>query len=185
MTDISGVEHAQLDALASLIRARDAINSEIVRLIGRPASTGNLGEFIASRVFDIHLAATGVHPGNDGAFASGPLAGKTVNIKMYSQDDALLDVGMHEADYYLVLRGPRPGSVKGANTLPFRIDSVYLFEMVALREELLYSGVKVGIATSVKRHMWNAAQIHPAVPGSPMSLSAEQTELLSLFGGSS
>jgi len=182
MTDITGGEHAQLEALAGLLRARNAINTEIVRLIGRPASTGNLGEFIASLVFDILLATSGVNPGNDGEFASGPLAGRTVNVKMYSQDDALLDIGIHEADYYLVLRGPRPGTAKGPKTLPFRIDAVYLFEMVPLRDWLREAGVGVGIATSVRRHVWDAAQIFPPVPVAKLPLSAEQLELLALFG---
>lgn len=183
MTDISGGEHAQLDALAALLRTRNAINDEIVRLIGRPASTGNLGEFIASRVFDIELAKSGVNSGNDGVFASGPLAGKSVNVKMYSQDDALLDVGPHAADYYLVLRGPRPGSAKGPRTLPFTIQSVYLFEMITLRTWLMDAGVGVGVATSVRRHVWDAAQIYPATAGSPMHLTEEQVSFLRLFSG--
>ena len=120
MTAISGGERAQLDALAGLLRARISLNVEIARWIGRPASTGNLGEFIAARIFDITLAASGVNPGHEGFFASGPIAGKSVNVKMYSQDDALLDIGALAADYYLVLRGPRASATKGPRTLPFR-----------------------------------------------------------------
>jgi len=181
-TEVTGGEQAKLEALAGLLRARNGINTEIVRLIGRPASTGNLGEFIASLVFDIKLAASGVNPGNDGIFGSGPLRGKTVNVKMYSQDDALLDVSVHEADYYLVLRGPRSGATKGMRTLPFRIDSVYLFEMVTLRNWLLQAGVGVGVATSIRRHVWDAAQVYPDWPASPITLSREQVLLLQLFG---
>jgi hypothetical protein len=183
MTDVSGGERAELDALAALLRARNALNVEITRLIGRPASTGNLGEFIAARVFDIELAASGVNPGNDGSFASGPLAGQSVNVKMYSQDDALLDIGVHAADYYLVLRGPRSSASKGQRTLPFRIDAVYLFEMVSLRDQLRLGGVKVGIATSVRRHLWTQAQIYPDHEHAPMVLTSEQLHLLRLFGG--
>jgi hypothetical protein len=185
MTDISGGERAELDALAGLLRARNSLNIEITRLIGRPASTGNLGEFIAARIFDIHLAASGVNPGNDGVFASGPIAGKSVNVKMYSQDDALLDIGAHAADYYLVLRGPRSTASKAPKTLPFRIDAVYIFEMIALREWLLAAGVKVGIATSVRRGMWDRAQIYPVQSESPIRLTHEQVDLLRLFGGTS
>lgn len=112
-TQVSEVERAQLEALAGLLRARNALDAEIVQILGRPATTGNLGEFIAARIFDIHLATSGVNPGHDGVFASGPLVGKTVNVKMYSSDDALLDVSPHPADYYLVLRGPRPVPAKG------------------------------------------------------------------------
>jgi hypothetical protein len=181
MTDIRSLESAQLDSLAGLLRARNSLDLEIARLIGRPASTGNLGEFIAARIFDIHLAASGVNPGHDGVFASGPMSGKSVNVKMYSQDDALLDVSPHAADYYLVLRGPRPSAATGPRTLPFRIDAVYLFEMVALREWLFAAGVKVGIATSVRRGQWDRAQIYPVLPQSPVKLTSEQVELLELF----
>jgi hypothetical protein len=183
MTEISGGEHAELDALAGLLRARNALNAEITRLIGRPASTGNLGEYIAARIFDIHLALSGVHPGNDGAFASGPLKGKTVNVKMYSQDDALLDIGALAADYYLVIRGPRASAAKGPRTLPFRIDAVYLFDMEVLRGQLELAGVKVGIATSVRRPLWTLAQIYPEQPTPSLQLTSEQIALLQLFGG--
>ena len=82
-THVSEAERAQLDALAGLLRARDALDAEIVRTIGRPASIGNLGEFIAARIFDIHLAASGVNPGHDGYFASGaPLALTDAQIAM-------------------------------------------------------------------------------------------------------
>ncbi len=182
MTENSDGDRPQLDALSGLLRARDALNL-ITALIGRPASTGNLGEFIAARVFDIHLAATGVNPGNDGVFASGLLVGKSVNVKMYSWDDALLDVGAHAADYYLVFRGPRSNATQGTRTLPFRIDSVYLFEMVALRQLLIDTGVKVGIATSVRRPIWNLAQIYPVTAQAPMNLTPEQIGLLQLFSG--
>jgi hypothetical protein len=107
MTLITEGERAQIDALAGLLRARNALNLEITRLIKRPATTGNLGEYIAARIFDIHLATSAVNPGHDGIFASGPLAGTTVNVKMYSSDDGLLDVGNLPAVYFLVLRGPR------------------------------------------------------------------------------
>ena len=62
--------------------------------------------------------------------------------------------------------------------------AVYLFEMVALRQAISESGVKVGVATSVRRPLWDAAQIHPVRPESPLVLSPEQGEFLLLFGGS-
>ena len=122
-TQVSEVERAQLEELAGLLRARNALDAEIVQILGRPATTGSLGEFIAARIFDINLATSGVNPGHDGVFASGPLVGKTVNVKMYSSDDALLDVSPHPADYYLVLRGPRPVLAKGPRALPLKASS--------------------------------------------------------------
>jgi hypothetical protein len=55
--------------------------------------------------------------------------------------------------------------------------------MIALRRWLDEPGVKVGIATSVKRSAWEATQIFPAVPGAPLALSPKQVDLLNLFGG--
>ena len=168
-THVSEAERAQLDALAGLLRVRNALDAEIVRIIGRPASTGNLGEFIAARIFDIHLAVSGVNPGHDGYFASGPLEGKTVNIKLYSRDDATLDISTHPSDFYLVLRGPRLHKAAGPRALPFRIDSIYLFESLSLRGMLAEAGVRVGVATSVRRAVWDTARIYPDAPGAPLA----------------
>ena len=184
-TDVSEAERAQLDALAGLLRARNALDAEIVRIIGRPASTGNLGEFIAARIFDIHLAASGVNPGHDGYFASGLLEGKTVNIKLYSRDDALLDISVHASDYYLVMRGPRPAKATGPRALPFRIDSIYLFESLSLRGVLAEARVRVGVATSVRRVVWDAARIYPAAPGAPLVLTDAQMAMIAAFGAAS
>ena len=184
-THVSEAERAQLDALAGLLRVRNALDAEIVRIIGRPASTGNLGEFIAARIFDIHLAVSGVNPGHDGYFASGPLEGKTVNIKLYSRDDATLDISTHPSDFYLVLRGPRLHKAAGPRALPFRIDSIYLFESLSLRGMLAEAGVRVGVATSVRRAVWDTARIYPDAPGAPLALTDAQIAMIVAFGAAS
>lgn len=174
-------DDGQLRLLAELLQSRNAIDLEIVAILGRPATTGNLGEFIASRIFGIRLATSGVNAGHDGWFEAGPLTGKTVNVKLYSQDDGLLDISAHPADYYLVMRGPRATSTRGRG-LPFQIDSVYLFELSRLRIALVAAGVKVGVATSVRRPLWDAARIYPATPGSPIELTDGQIAMLRGFG---
>lgn len=150
-------------------------------MIGRPPSPGNVGEFIASKVFDIELAPSGVNPGHDGMFSTGPLAGKSVNVKLYSEDAGLLDISSHPADYYLVLTGPRPAATTGVRSLPRRIDAVYLFDIASLRADLVTRGVGIGVATSVRKMHWEAARIYPIGEGSVLQLSPRQVELLQLF----
>ncbi|MBA2374093.1 MAG: hypothetical protein H0V74_07825 [Chloroflexi bacterium] len=60
---------------------------------------------------------------------------------------------------------------------------MYLFEMVALRQGLTAAGVKVGIATSVRRGTWDLAQIYPVTEQAPVKLTPEQIALLQLFRG--
>ncbi len=55
---------------------------EIETMIDRPFNRGSVGEFIASRVFDIELEVPG-HKGSDGRFRSGPYKSKSVNVKWY------------------------------------------------------------------------------------------------------
>jgi hypothetical protein len=59
------------------------------------------------------------------------MAGKTVNVKLYSEDAGLLDISSHPADYYLVLTGPKPVATSSVRSLPRRIDAVYLFDIGA------------------------------------------------------
>ena len=51
----------------------------ITTLVGRPALIGHLGEYIASRIFDIELEPTAVSKGVDGRFTKGKLSGKRGN----------------------------------------------------------------------------------------------------------
>lgn len=179
MSDDSVV--AELEQLAALIRERNAVDLQLAQLLGRPATAGNLGEFIAAAVFDIELAPTGVNPGHDGSFRSGPLSGKTVNVKLYSEDTGGLDIGPYAADYDLVLTGPKPAPALGIRSLPRRIDAVYLFDMEPLRADLTARGVGIGIATSVRRALWHEARIYPPTDDARLLLSRRQIELLQLF----
>jgi hypothetical protein len=172
---------ANLQQLAELIRARNETDRLLAQLISRPATTGNIGEYVASVIFGIELVSSGSHAGYDGVFRGGAFAGKTVNVKTYSRHESILDVGAHPCDYYLVLAGP-PGPAKA---LPWGIDSVFLLETEGLMQGLIRRGVKIGVATSVLKVDWEAARIFPPLPTSRLQLTSWQLEMLSLFSPSS
>ena len=165
-----------LGRLAELIRIKNDADLAIAQLIGRPCAPGNIGEFVAARVFGIELMGSASHPGYDGIFRDGPLAGQTVNIKTYSRHESMLDISAHPCDYCLVLTGP----AGQARNLPGVIDSVFLFALDHLLAGLRQRGVKVGIATSVRKADWDAARIFPPGPASPLQLSERQLAWLKL-----
>jgi hypothetical protein len=169
-----------LERLAGLVRMKNDADAAIARLIGRPSAPGNIGEFVAAAVFAIQLMTSGSHPGHDGLFTAGPLAGKTVNIKTYGCHESVLDISPHPCDYYLVLTGP-PGQ---AQVLPWVIDSVFLFEGESLLAMLTARGVKIGTATSLRKAAWEAARIVPPQQASPLALSETQLAQLALFSPS-
>jgi len=166
-----------LGQLAKLIATKNEADRQIAALIGRPAAPGNIGEFVAARVFGIELEVSGSHPGYDGVFRTGSLVGKTVNIKTYGRHESVLDISPHPADYYLVLTGP-PGQ---ARIRPWVIDSVFLFDRNQLVGVLTSRGIKIGVATSVRKADWEAARIFPPGPASPLTLTQRQIALLGLF----
>lgn len=174
---------SDLQRLASLIRVRNANEVEITRIIDRPAQIGHVGEYIASRIFDIALEDSAVHPGSDGRFGSGPFAGRSVNIKMYGKREGLLDI--HPAyvpDFYLVLTGPRATTMTSRGTpRPWSVNEVFLFEAVPLIRRLRVRGVKLGVATSVAAAEWEAARVWPDSPDAPLQLTEVQQARLLAF----
>jgi hypothetical protein len=168
---------ADLEQLAGLVRVKNDADAAIAELIGRPAGPGNIGEFVAAAVFAIQLMRSGAHPGYDGVFTDGPLAGKTVNIKTYSRHESVLDISPHPCDCYLVLTGP----AGQARVLPWVIDSVFLFQREELLAALKTRGVKIGVATSVRKADWEAARIFPPPQRPRLQLSQPQLAQLGLF----
>lgn len=167
-----------LEQLAELIRIKNQADQKIAEEIGRPALPGNIGEYVAARIFRIDLERPGNNPGYDGKFREpSGLAGKSVNIKAYSRHESLLDISPHPSDYYLILTGP-PGP---ASARPWIIESVFLFDSRELLGNLKERGVKVGVATSVRKEYWEAARIFPGHPGSPLELDESQVADLKLF----
>jgi len=169
--------------VAELLRQRNAIDARIAEVIGRPVTAGHLGEWVAAQIFDIEMEASASAPGIDGRFRSGPLQGQSVNVKWYMKHQGLLDTSPSSAlDHYLILAGPpsQAGSSRGT-TRPWCIESVYLFAARQLLAEHTARGVKPGIASSVSKRQWAAAQIYP-VAGSPvLPLTTRQIAMLSPF----
>ena len=174
-----------LDHLGRLLKQRNQVDKEIASIIGRPAHSGHIGEFVAARIFDIELNESASNKGIDGHFARGPLAGKSVNIKKYSKDDGILDVNRDALpDFYLVLTGPRtpPQSSRG-KTHPWVIEAVFLFDAPALYRRLTEFGVKISVATSVRRHLWDSAEVYPRPTSRALRLTDSQRAMLAVFGG--
>jgi len=166
-----------LERLAGLVRIKNKADAAIAELIGRPSAPGNVGEFVAAAVFAIQLTPSGSHPGYDGVFTAGHLAGKTVNIKTYSRHESVLDISPHPCDYYLIMTGP----ADQAPVLPWVIDSVFMFERERLLAVLRARKVKIGIATSVRKADWETARVFPPQRASPLRLSESQLAQLALF----
>lgn len=176
----------QLPRLASLIRQRNEVDREIATIIGRPAHSGHIGEFVAAEIFDIKLHESAVHKGEDGYFALGPLVGRSVNVKKSSVDEGLLNIRPDALpDFFLVLTGPRtaPASSRGT-TQPWTVKQVFLFEAAPLVEKLRERGRRIGVATSVRRHLWNDAMVYPSPNNPALRLTPEQISMIELFGDS-
>lgn len=172
----------RLRELAALIRRRNAVDAEIAEAVGRPALIGHVCEYLAAEIFDITLHESAVHKGSDGYFADGRLAGKSVNVKFYSANAGLLDISQESPPaYYLVLTGARTSAATSrGETRPWGIDAAFLFNHAALVSEL--SGrVKIGVATSVRRHYWDAAEVYPSGENPELRLTERQIETLRMF----
>jgi hypothetical protein len=171
-----------LKNLSKLLKERNLLDHEISQIIGFPAEKGHIGEFIASKIFNITLNKSATQKGHDGYFSEGNLKGKTVNIKFYGKQESILGIKPEfSIDYYLVLTGPRsyPASSRGT-TRPFIIRSVFLFEAQTLHSELA-GKVKLGIATPVKQNFWQKAEIYPNLINKSLMLNETQRSNLELF----
>jgi hypothetical protein len=173
----------ELIELSELIKKHNAVDNEISALIDRPALTGHLGEFIASKIFGIKLEESASTKSIDGFFQRDPLKNKSVNIKWFPSHDGLMNFSESpQPDYYLVLTGPHrnPGRSRG-HSAPWVITKVYLFDAQQLVSMLIENGRKVGTASSVRKHLWEAAEIYPKVNDQLLPLTAEQKQNLALF----
>ncbi len=172
-----------LKRLAELIQARNAIERDAAAIIGRPMHIGHVGEYIAARVFHLRLQEAASQKAVDGYFELGTLAGRSVNVKWFTKNDGLLNLTVEASpDYYLVLTGPAtaPGSSRG-KVHPWCIHSVYLFDAHDLLSVLQARGVKISVATSVSKALWDAAEVFPQQHNPRLPLSAEERSLLGLF----
>lgn len=169
--------------IAELLRERNAVDAEIAAIMHRPMTSGHLGQWIASQVFDIELEPTATAKAIDGRFRSGPLQGRTVNIKWYLKREGLLDMSeSDQLDYYLVLTGPPSGAVSShGGTRPWCIEGVFLFDARQLCAEQVERGVKRGTASSVLKRQWTAAEVYPAASNPLLAVTSRQADMLRLF----
>ena len=171
----------ELRLLAELIRERNSTEERISEIISRPASIGHLGEYIAGKIFDIELAKSANLKSLDGWFATGLLAGKSVNIKWYAKREGILDMCTSDGpDYYLVLCGPAPDRLNQKRSRPWLIDMIFLFKHEHLVTNLTS---KIGIASSVREEIWNQHEIYPRCNNPLVNLTTEQISMIDLFRG--
>ncbi len=102
-----------LEKLAGLIAKRNAVCTEIARIIGRPAFDSHVAAYVASEIFGIDLHRSAANKGFDGRFREGKLTGHTVNIKWRGKADRTLNLSPHDSssDFYLVLAGQRASNI--------------------------------------------------------------------------
>lgn len=119
-----------------------------------------------------------------GASRRDRLRGRTVNVKWYAKRESILDIEPRSLpDFYLVLTGPyEPAGSSRVTSRPWLITSAFLFDAPRLVDELAKTGVKVGIAASVKQQLWDAAELWPNQRNTMLPLTDEQRRMLRLFG---
>jgi hypothetical protein len=174
----------QIEQIASLLRERNALDERIGAIIQRPMTSGHLADWIAAQIFGIELAASAVEAGGvDGRFRTGPLGGRTVNVKWYLKREGVLAVTESPLlDYHLVLTGPTSAAMSSRGSLrPWCIAPAYLFDAKRLLDEQQARGVKIGVASSVRADQWDAAEIYPRPVNRALPVSPDQAELLRLF----
>lgn len=182
MSDGPGIADTQLEQFALLLRARNQIDAIIGGILQRPMVSGHAGEWIAARIFDIELEKDAAAEGIDGCFRSGPLTGKTVNVKWYLKREGVLDLTRSERlDYYLVLTGPVVTVHNPRGLRPWLITSVYLFDARQLLAEQEQRGARIGVASSIRAQQWKSAEIYPAAGNPALAVNDRQREQLALF----
>jgi hypothetical protein len=171
---------SDLTWLASLVKSRNTIDSKIAGAIGHTAQINNVGEYIASIVFRIHLEESGHNQGFDGRFTAGPLAGSTVDIHWKSRHDGLLNIKPETIpDYYLVFTGPT--TPPSDNATPWLIERSFLFKAHDLLAALRERKVQIGTGTSITGPLWERAEIYPIPRNTLFLLSEEERHMLFLF----
>lgn len=167
----------EFSRITELIKQRNIIEQESSKILGRPFIIGHVGEYIASQIFDITLNTSASAKSHDGYFNRGAIKGSTVNIKYYSRKSSILDLCKDEnPDYYLVLMG----SSDKKEFAPWDIESVYLFDSKDLVKEI-EGKVKMGIATSIRKELWNAAMVYPNNINKKIVINNESLEMLRLL----
>lgn len=171
-----------LTQLAKEIGNKNLLDDRIAKITGRPCERGHTGEYIAAQIFGITLESAANTKNYDGKFAEGTLAGKAVEIKWFGKLEYMLDIKPTQPDYYLVMTGTEsPAVASKGKTRPWTINHVFLFDANDLVGKLRGYGVKIGVATSVRKHLWEAAEVYPKPQSFLLKLTDEQREMLAQF----
>jgi len=189
-----------LNELAKLIHKRNEVDDEISDIIERPALCSHIGEYIASKIFDIKLEKSSNNKGFDGYFTKKSFNGnfnkKSVNIKFYPKRENILDINpKYLPNYYLVMTGPKSNSTTSLKAKrPLLISNVYLFDSKKLIDKLnkrinkrTKLPIKIGIATSVASEFWEEAEVYPEIKDHFIKTLPNQlkfSKLLNLFNDS-
>ena len=175
------MNQAGLREIASLLKDRNRIDAAISNVIGKPMTSGHLGEWIASQIFDVTLEARANARAIDGHFNRGELDGRTVNVKWYLKREGILDMSTGlQPDFYLVLVGPKSAATAKL-TRPWRIDAVHLIDTADLLKELVAAGRRVGVASSIRNDVWARSEIFPVENPSLFTLSEDKRAALREF----
>ncbi len=178
---MAAIGQDDLERVAQLVHERNEIDRRIHAIVRRAVVHGHLGEYIAGGVFDLAINDNASTPGVDGVFMSGALAGATVNVKWYGRREGILDLSeVHTPQYYLVMTGPTGVGARGG-LRPLVIDAVHLFNAKQLLDQQRSRGAKIGVASSVPKGLWDAAQVFPVNHTGLDILSPEGERMLSLF----
>jgi hypothetical protein len=172
----------ELPQLAGLIRSRNTIDAKLAALIGRPTQLQSVGEYIASLIFGIILDEPSAHKTSDGRFAYGPLRGYTVDVQWHTRRDGTLDLKSDPSpDYYLVLAGSKEATSLHTLSLPWVIESVYLFTGEELLSALQERGVQLGKGTSITGPLWERAEMYPSARNARLVITEQERAMLALF----
>ena len=150
--------------LSELIKQRNCIDHKISNIIEWPAEKGHIAEWIASQIFSITLNESKNKKGYDGIFNSPDLNGKKVDVKYSPFNEHLINLNPNVGEdiYLMVLTGPYKSASKAKHTYrPFCISNIYLFNEIDLCRTLTKKEVAVGTASSVKKELWDKAEIYP------------------------
>ena len=175
---------SNLNRLAKMLTELNSLGKRISEITQRPAAIGHTGEYIAAEIFDIELEEAANAKGIDGHFRSGSLASRTVNVKWYGKLEYMLDINPDaHPDFYLVMTGPKAVEPTSKGSIrPWLIDYVFLFNAAELMIELNARDVKIGAATSVRKHVWQGSEIYPNRRSMIYRISDDQMAKILPFG---
>ena len=173
----------ELEHLAKAISKQNSASARVASIIGRPALRGHIGEFIASRVFNIKLHESASEKGSDGVFLDGVLAGSTVNVKFYGKHESLLDISEDSLpDVFLVLTGTKGSATSSSGQVrPICVEYVFLIPGAEALADAQSRNVSIGVATSFPNAFWDEREVYPSSRSKELDLTRDQIPLLKLF----